>query len=1458
MANQVTIDVEARFIDNVTGGAKSASNAFDKLEKDARDAAKAVDSVSKKKATPSLDANTSKFKKAIDDSDKKLTKFGRTKATAKLGAEDKATSKIDKVLSKIKSIAGKTKSVVLTAKDYATAKITSAINAARSFAGKTYSAMVRIRDSEALASIRKITSGAEGFANKVWTVTVKLKDLITSPLRGIQNMLFSMKTLVMTIAAGVATQQLILNPLSVADQYSSAKISFSTLLGESQGQQMMNDLDAFAAATPFNTSNVISNAQKMLAMGWEAENIIADMEIIGNAAAATGKLDQGLESIVRALSQIKTKGRLSTEELNQLAEAGIAAKAMLAEQLGYGTGDAGIAAMTKDLEEGLIASDVALEALLAGMQKYNGMMDSMANETVEGLKSQLQDAFEINVVRRWGQGLQDGARRGLGSVLSLLDEAEAAMAEFGDTVYEIGKTLSNWAADKLENAIKRITDITGTFEFQNASLKDKISMLWKGVIVDPLKEWWDGGGQQKTAETAGKIGEWLGKAITSGLLAILGVTDILDESNFPVDENGNKIGMSVAQSFVEGFKANFDGSAITDAIVDAIGDVWGALPTWAKILVGGYGIGKVAGGISNVVGGVMNFAGNVKTAMGGFGAHIAPVGPALVTGSGILGTVGKTGVALGATTTGGALLLGSASIAGGIAAGASALKGGYEIYQYNQALKKGDETEAEAHKASANGTLNGLAAGALAGAGIGALFGGVGAVPGALIGAAIGGIGGMFFGNKNADEIREAAIKAEYANEQLAEAAVALQNGEKSAEEFGQELEQFKLEKARECFGDISLSMEEIARLSQQIVFGDDLPKYEKFSAATQQAVASLQALNLAGQQTDRWLWKARIGVKFSQDEVASIKASFEEYINSAKQYVEDKHYEFTASAELLLDLTSGTGKSILQSGNAYYAEIQKNLNAAGKELGNELTKALKDGIISADESAAIAAAQQKIADITKKIAEANTDAELTLIGLKFGGGNLDKDSFDALTQTIQSHLNESIGTLDAAVTAQIASLNLQFPEDQRNSAEYNQKLQAILDGYNMEVESVKAKILGVELEIISEAFDGKDMLGEDALGDLQTILQTCLNDGIEPVKMDLSQLIELSGNPELGDDNAGLIQDYLQGVYNQLDLSGYELIEVDGTLKLNLNPEIESEGGNLMESVTAAVQQDLTEAIKANVPVTITGEKQVEAISLFAEEFGVPESVAASTVLQLTASDTLCEQLTILKDNFGIADSYAWETLVNLTGDPDYNTIKPTAADFGIPDSISTTMDIFITGNPIYNNGGNGSNPGNGSNTSGEGFRGGIFGGNIPGFSNGGIVRGGSQLIEVAEEGSPEMVIPLSSQRRGRGLKLWAQAGNIMGVPGFARGGIIGGDGSSDEGIRFRSFGDNESAGGQNVQVEVGGITVEINVDASNTDNIADAIRAQANEIAETVAGIMADAIGGQYENTPLRGGVA
>jgi tape measure domain-containing protein len=1334
MANKITIDMELRFIDNATGGAKATSRALDKVEKEAKEAGREIDNLAKKKAKPSIDAETSKVDRKLSKLDSTLRKFGLRKTKTTVDVDDKATAKISRALNKLKS-----------------------------WSGKKFNAFLELKDSNALRTLNKVSDGLRNLTRKVFRVPVKILDYATAPLRALKNTLFSIKGLVAAITAGLAAQNLVVKPISLADQYSSAQIGFSTLLGESRGQQMMDDLDAFAKATPFKSAEVISQTQRMLAMGWDAERIINDMRTIGDAAAATGKGEQGLQQIVTALAQIKTKGRLSTEELNQLAEAGISAKRYLAEGLGYGTGDEGIAAMTKDLEDGAIASNVALDALLSGMMEYKGMMDKTANETVTGLWSQIEDTFEINIFRRWGQGLQDGAKRGFGSVVELLNEADGALTEFGDTIYDIGRNISDWLADKFENAIGRITEITDSYEFKNASLKDKVSMLWNGVIADPLSEWWEGGGREKTAETAGKIGSWMGEMLTKGLLALFGATDVLDEGI------GSEAGSSIAGSFVQGFMDNFDGSAITDAFVNAIGNVWGALPGWAKVLIGGYGVGKAAGGLAGFAGGVGSFIGGAKNIFGSASAM-----------TGLFGLGTKAAIGMGAgNLAGGASLgagllsaLGLGGIAGGLAGGASLIKGGFDLYK---GYTTNDAIEAQASRNSGWAKIGGVAGGAAIGATLGSVIPGLGTLLGGLLGAGIGGIGGWLLGDYEADKIRAT-------DDAINDVTAAVQDLETEEEKLAAK-NKMVWQNMKDHFGDIKLSMTEIKRLADQVVWGKDLAVYEKFTSATKQAEASLKSMKSSAEQINRWMWKAGLGVKFNSDEIESIVASFDEYIASAKSFVENKHYEFTASVGLLVDVESKDGKRILDSGNAFYTKIQDQLNDLGKQLSGKVSIALEDGVITLNEQAEITNLQQQIASITEKLANAEAKAELELIRVKFGSGNLDLDSFDTFMKQMETTLNERMEANDKAFKVSVASLQLQLQEGAISEAEYNSQLQTLVDGYTAKVESVKAEILNVELDIIGDAYGiSKDKLSK--------ALQDSLAQGIDPISWTTEQARQFIGIDSLSESTAGALAQMLGGIAQQL-----QLVEVDGNLMLKLG---------------VAVPQDTAARVKKAV------------------DDSVPDALTEEVIIGIDGKKSIIRRLALNGGDFGIMSSYTFTPTVNVS--PVKGSVSP------------------IRVGPVAL----------------QEFRGGIVGGSsalesfarggVTGF-DGGIVRGGSKLIEVAEEGSPEMIIPLSSQRRDRALQLWKKAGSMLGVDRFFRGGVT--DNSADARARSQYYGfAGNAGGGQSVRVDVGGVQIDVHVDAADGQTVAAVIKEKLAEAADDIAGIFADAFGAQFENTPVRGG--
>lgn len=574
----------------------------------------------------------------------------------------------------------------------------------------------------------------KNIAGKVISVPVKIIDYATKPLRSLYNFATSLKGVLTGLFVGKGFNTLVSSPLGLADAYSRARIGFETLFqSASKAQKMMNEIDEFAIKTPFNTSNVISNIQKMMAYGWDASRMLSDMEIIGNAAAATGKGDQGLESIVYALSEIKSKGKLSTQELNQLASAGIKAKQYLAEGLGFGTDDAGMAKLAKAIEKGKVGANQAVDLILEGMKEFDGMMDKTANETVGGLKSQLEDLFEVNIARRWGQGLQDGAKRGLGTIASFLDENRGKLEAFGDQLYEIGETLSNWLADRAEKAIDSLLKVTNSAEFKNADLGGKFKIVWNEVVAEPFNAWWNGEGGTKFKAKAEEIGTSIGEWIANGFAKV--ISNIIPK----MFDNASKV---------------LPGGASPDS------------SSWMSAAILAYGANSL--GLGKAAGWAL---GKIPVASGG----AAAAGAATTAGSAAAG-------AGGAAAAGG---IGLSGIAGIVLGGMGLISA---INDFVGASKS--YTEARKHEYNTRGVTK--ASMVAIGAGIGtAIAPGVGTAIGAAIGGGAALLGGNSVGSWISGEVR-GTNKYKRVAKNIEEAAEGFETATVESKTFNEELEKLK------------------------------------------------------------------------------------------------------------------------------------------------------------------------------------------------------------------------------------------------------------------------------------------------------------------------------------------------------------------------------------------------------------------------------------------------------------------------------------------------------------------------------------------------------------------------------------------------------------------------------------------------------------------------------------------
>jgi tape measure domain-containing protein len=145
---------------------------------------------------------------------------------------------------------------------------------------------------------------------------------------------------------------------------------------------------------------------------------------------------------------------------------------------------------------------------------------------------------------------------------------------------------------------------------------------------------------------------------------------------------------------------------------------------------------------------------------------------------------------------------------------------------------------------------------------------------------------------------------------------------------------------------------------------------------------------------------------------------------------------------------------------------------------------------------------------------------------------------------------------------------------------------------------------------------------------------------------------------------------------------------------------------------------------------------------------------------------------------------------------------------------------------------------------------------------ASGGLVSRPTTTL-LGEEGTPEMVIPLSSRRHDRGVQLWQQAGSALGqrIDAKANGGFGG------QIIQFPSRASTDSPAPQPQRVSAGSVVtgtggtkvviqeIKIVVEGGTGGDIVQQVKDHKDEIANVVSDAIAEGIEKSQDNTPLEG---
>lgn len=244
---------------------------------------------------------------------------------------------------------------------------------------------VNWHDQQAKTGAQKLKTGVKGIGKATDEVNQKSKSFFS-------NMSTSMK-----LVTGYLTTRLISGFINLgkklvtsAGKFEQLNIAFETFLGsKKKATALINELDRFAARTPFLTSQVNAAAKGLLAFGFEADEIIPTMKMLGDISAGTGK---DLKELGIIFGQIKGAGRLMGQDLLQLISAGFNPLQVISEKTGRSMRD-----LKDDMSKGAISFEMVTQAFKdatsEGGRFYN--LTEKQSKSLLGRISTLQSNFEL-------------------------------------------------------------------------------------------------------------------------------------------------------------------------------------------------------------------------------------------------------------------------------------------------------------------------------------------------------------------------------------------------------------------------------------------------------------------------------------------------------------------------------------------------------------------------------------------------------------------------------------------------------------------------------------------------------------------------------------------------------------------------------------------------------------------------------------------------------------------------------------------------------------------------------------------------------------------------------------------------------------------------------------------------------------------------------------------------------
>ena len=288
-----------------------------------------------------------------------------------------------------------------------------------------------------------------------------------------------------TLLGGLGFEQLAGSIFNTRSQFQQLEISFNTMLGSAdKSKQLMDELIATAAKTPFDMSSITSGAKQLLAYGTEAKDVNKTLVQLGDIASG---LNIPLGDLVYLYGTTVAQGKVFTMDLRQFMGRGVPLAEELGKILHQNTTE-----VQESVSKGKVTSDIFKEAIANMTQaggRFGGLMEQQS-KTLEGQWSNIGDSIQqmFNEIGKKSEGVFSS---GLSIISAMVENWQEVIKVIGVATVAVGSyRASLMAAASIRKAeeAQQADDMMKGIDAEIKRLQDLENSNYKSLGKDKKQE----------------------------------------------------------------------------------------------------------------------------------------------------------------------------------------------------------------------------------------------------------------------------------------------------------------------------------------------------------------------------------------------------------------------------------------------------------------------------------------------------------------------------------------------------------------------------------------------------------------------------------------------------------------------------------------------------------------------------------------------------------------------------------------------------------------------------------------------------------------------------------------------------------------------------------------------------------------------------------------------------------